>query len=146
MRTLAAAALVVLLAPASAAAHRIEVDARMLPDGRFHVEVFYSDGKPARKAEIIVRDLSGNEVARGAADADGVFEFLAPLGVELEVEARHEGGHRAVKKIKSREAEKGSSESGKRGRIPYGKLAVGVVLIVALALFVRWALRNRHAP
>ena len=76
MRSAAPAGAAVLLAlclPATAEAHRIEVDSVLLSDGRFHVEVFYSDGRPARKAEIIVRDASGQEVARGSCNAEGIF-------------------------------------------------------------------------
>ena len=138
-------ALLALLAPATAEAHGIEIDSRLLPDGRFHVEVFYSDGRPARQAEIIVRDPSGNEVARGACDAEGIFEFPAPAGLDLEIEARHEGGHRAVHQIRAGQRGGETSSRPERGEIPYGKLAIGLVLIAALAAFLWWALRSRHA-
>jgi hypothetical protein len=140
-----AAVLLALLIPATAEAHRIEVDSALLADGRFHVEVFYSDGRPARKAEIIVRDSSGNEVARGSCNSEGIFEFPAPPGIDLEVEARHEGGHRAVHKIHAGGSGGESGPAGKRGQIPYAKLAIGVALIVVLAAFLWWALRKRHA-
>ncbi len=141
----AAATAIAFLVPALAEAHRLDVDSRLLPDGRLRIEVFYSDGRPARKAEVIVRDSNGAQVARGACDAEGVFEFPAPPGMDLEVEALHEGGHRGTHKFRSREAPAERVSREERGRVPYGKLAIGLALIAALATFFGWALRRRHA-
>jgi hypothetical protein len=140
------ALLVLALAAAPARAHAIKIDSFTLPDGRIRIEVFYStDARPALGAEVVVRDSSGAEVARGTTDERGGFEFASKPGAVLEVEARHEGGHRAVCVVRAGALPAGPLPVGQRRAVPWGALAAGLFIIAGLALGARWLLRSRRA-
>jgi len=142
VKAAALAPLCLIFSPALLRAHQLRIDYRPLPEGGIRLEVYYSDGKPASGAEVVARGPDGAEVARGAADLQGVFEFRAPPGLSLEVEARHQGGHRATLAFV---AGAPGTESPARGAIPYWGLITGLVAIAALALLVRWGFRRRRA-
>lgn len=60
------------------------------------MEAFFSDGSPARGAEVEVRDArSGAVLLRGHTDAQGAFEFSPPRRADLRVVVTAELGHRA---------------------------------------------------
>jgi hypothetical protein len=68
-----------LLLPALAPAHGLEVTVRPLPGGRLHVEAGYDDGTPAEGATATVSDALG-ERGRATLDARGVGELPEPAG------------------------------------------------------------------
>jgi len=158
--TLFCAILVFWAAPAQA--HRIAIDSIRLPDGRLRVEVYYADGRPAMGAEITVRSAGGAEVARGTTDGGGIFEFTAPTSEDLEVEARHEGTHRATQRILRREVPASPSPEAlpaaapgaqappaaaarPRGAFPIWNLLAGIVLIAILSALLSRVLKGRRA-
>jgi hypothetical protein len=146
VRAATAAPLLVLgLAGRPAEAHRIDIDLLPLPDGRIRAEVYYSDGKAAAGAEVVVQGAGGREVARGTADGQGAFEFRAPPGEPISVVARHEGGHRAVKAWDPAGPLPERRSAAERGAIPFGKLLLGICLIAALGFILQRALRGRRA-
>jgi hypothetical protein len=139
------AALILALARAPAEAHRLDIDPRRLPGGRVRIELFYSDGRPAEGASVVARGPDGKEVARGSSGAGGVFEFQAPEGLELTVEARHGGGHLAACRIPAGAADPSPASARERGPFPLGRLALGIAIIGLLAALLRWALRRSRA-
>jgi hypothetical protein len=140
------APLILALDAAPAGAHAIKIDSFALPDGRIRVEVYYPlDARPALAAEVVVRDSSGTEVARGTTDERGGFEFAAKPGAVLEVEARHEGGHRAVCQVRAGALPAGPLSAARRGAVPWGALGAGLLIIAGLALGARWLRGRRRA-
>ncbi len=133
-------------AAAPAWAHRLDLDLIPLDGGRLRAEVYYSDGRPAARAEIFVRDGAGKEILRGFADAEGRFEFQPPLEAAFEVEARHEGGHRAARRVEPGQPLPPATPPGQRGRVPIEKLIAGVVILSVLAFLARRLVRGRRAP
>ncbi len=144
----ALAAVLLFFSPSALHAHRLNMDWRQLENGKILVEVFYSDGKPAREAKIVVRRLDGSEVTRGMADEKGAFEFEVPGGGDLEVEAIHEGAHRATARIRGSpagEAPAKSDQKSERGSVPLKMLVLGIVVIAVVAVAARLALRRLRA-
>jgi hypothetical protein len=137
----AAVAAVLLLARAEAGGRKFDFNTTSLPDGRLRIEVFSTDGRPAKKADVTVRTADGLEVARGATDADGIFLLLPPPGADVDVEVKQEGGHHANRKVHARG---GRKEAAPPGQIPYGKFALGGLMALTLAVFFWWALRLRR--
>lgn len=143
-RWLACAAICAIATPARA--HRMDLDLVALDGGRLRAEVYYSDGRPAAGAEILVRDGAGKEILRGVADPQGKFEFQPPVGVAFEVEARHEGGHRAARRVEPGKPLPPATPPERRGEAPIGKLIAGVAVIAVLSFLIRRMIRGRRAP
>jgi hypothetical protein len=140
------APLALVLAVGPVHAHALKIDSFALPDGRIRVEVYYStDAALAVGAEVVVRDSSGAEVARGTADERGGFEFAAKPGALLTVEARHQGGHRAVLEIRAGALPAGPLPAAQRRAVPWVALGAGLLVIAGAALGARRLLRKRRA-
>ncbi len=143
-RWLACAGICAVATPAWA--HRMDLDLIALDGGRLRAEVYYSDGRPAAGAEIAVRDGAGKEILRGVADPQGKFEFQRPAQAAFEVEARHEGGHRAARRVEPGKPIPPPTPPERRGEVPIAKLLAGVAIIAALSFLIRRMIRGRRAP
>jgi nickel transport protein len=86
---------VLLLGPASAAAHGLRLFASA--DGAHIVgSVDYADGSPGAGAAIRIEDNAGRVLARLSADANGDFVWTAQAPVQHRIVAEGADGHRAV--------------------------------------------------
>lgn len=88
------AALLLLGAPATALAHKVNVFAWVEGD-RVHTESRFSRGKAVNRGRIIVYDLRGEKLLEGETDAEGRFSFPAPGKAGLRIELLAAAGHRA---------------------------------------------------
>jgi len=72
---------------------------------------YFSDGTPAKNAEVVVYDSKGNVVLRGKTDKKGEFDFKIGKSGNYKVVVNAELGHRAVATFQIGKEEKGQ-ESG----------------------------------
>lgn len=79
---------------ADADAHALYIECKLRGDA-VRVEAYFDDDTPAVGAKIVVRTKDGAEVARGAANDKGVFEFAKPAPGKYVVAADAGQGHRA---------------------------------------------------
>ena len=134
----------VLLLPATAGAHDLGADCRLV-GGRVEVQAYFPDDEPAVDARVRVTDEGGRVVAEGRTDEKGVWRFDHPADGRYTVRVDAGGGH--LKQVTLAVGEVVASEGPSRGeftRFPVGRLVVGVAVIGALA--VAFVLARRHKP
>ena len=80
----------IFLLPSTVSAHRMIVE----PVEEGIVKVIYDGGRIARRAEVVVYDEAGSEIARGGLDEKGHFYYPLDQG-DVQVVADDGLGHRA---------------------------------------------------
>lgn len=86
------ALLFLLLAPASAFAHRLDADYVVAPDG-IHVEFFFADGRPGSDLAVTARQGDETPIALGTTDDRGAVRFMPPTAGEWTLVGKGAGGH-----------------------------------------------------
>jgi hypothetical protein len=127
------AAAVALLAPGDVFAHKLLVVCR-ITDGRLRVEAFYETrSRPAADgATVTVTGANGEMIAAGKTDDLGVWSCPAPSGsYRVRVET---AGH---------VAEQGVPAAAEEPAIPWARIGIGLGIIAALSLLVRFVRRRR---
>ncbi len=134
---LALASLLLLASPALA--HRLEIDCRILPDGRIEVESWFDSGDSPADAKVQVFG-PGNELrCEGTLDAAGKFIFRPERAEELKVVVNAGAGHRKEMLIPAAPAPRTPPDHAHE--FPARDVLVGVGFLLALASF--WmGLRN----
>jgi nickel transport protein len=158
------AALASLLAPGHAAAHRLDAEVLVLPGRQLQVEGWFSDGYPARGAEVEVFGQQSELLTEGRLNDQGVV--VLPLGetTPVRVVISAGAGHRKEVTISviafARAVAEGTTQSGpptpsreasftaipvadRDSRFPIKDVMVGIGFVLALAAFVL-SLRNAH--
>ncbi len=92
--------LILFLFPVSVKAHRITTFA-YVSGKTVHTETYFSDGTPARKANVLVfLDGSKKPILTGKTDKDGRFSFKVPEEARrIKIVVNAEMGHRSVCKL-----------------------------------------------
>jgi hypothetical protein len=121
-----------------ALAHKMELDVKV-ENGRITVTAYYETDEPADEARVRVLDASGQEVLAGKTDAKGLWSAPQPLDGTYTVEVK-EVGHRAVRTITVGAVQVEQEPS--RPATPWGRVALGLAVIAALALGLRLAARR----
>lgn len=157
LRSLIAAALVALIMPTPARAHRLKAECHVLPDNRVQVDGWYdTTGQPAEGAAVEVFCADLRVLARGKLDAQGLFVFTLAGNGPLRIVINDGQGHAAELQL-SEAALAGSSlpeqrsDSGgtrralsdRRPESPFKDILVGVGFLLAVAAFFM-SLRNAH--
>ena len=83
-----------LLTPASALAHKLNIFAEAKGDSIVG-HVYFPGDVPARQTDVIARDRSGHELARTKTDDQGNFSFPATAKTDYELTAETPDGHSA---------------------------------------------------
>lgn len=142
MRGLIAAALLALMLPAPARAHRLKAECHVLSDNRVQVEGWYdTTGQPAEGAAVEVLHADLSVVARGKLDAQGLFVFIRAGTGPLKILINDGQGHAA--ELPLGEAALGRALSDRRPESPFKDILVGVGFLLAVAAFFM-SLRNAH--
>ncbi len=95
--------------PLIASAHRISAFAYQ-EGNKIHVEGFFSDGTPTRKATVEVYDMSGKKLFSGRTDEKGTLGFEAPkVKGKLKIVLIASMGHRAETIFEPKKAGTGSA-------------------------------------
>ena len=84
--------ILLLLCPASALAHKLNVFA-LAKGAAIEGRAYFPGDVPARKIDVIVRDPSGGEFGRTTTDDDGNFKFTARKRVDHYLVAETPDGH-----------------------------------------------------
>jgi nickel transport protein len=84
----------VVAAPGTAQAHRLEADYRVLPDQRVQIESWFDQGGIPQGARVVIYRPDNQIVAEGALNADGIFAFTYTQAEPLKVVVEAGGGHR----------------------------------------------------
>lgn len=130
--------------PQAALAHDLGVECS-LRAGAVHIEAFFDDDTPARKARVEVFDSQEKCVAEGTTDAKGLWSFPQPGPGKYQVRVDAGAGHLAKTTITIPEAASDSpSQTVSAGptreeftRFPWVKLGLGLgLLFVATAAFL----------
>ncbi|HEY1380558.1 MAG TPA: carboxypeptidase-like regulatory domain-containing protein [Gemmataceae bacterium] len=145
-----AALLLSLAAAAPARAHALGAEAK-LRGGRVEVEAYFSDNTPARDARVTVRDAADATIAEGRTDAEGRWSFPAPPPGRYAVVVDAGAGHRTRPIAVTIPGEPPAadvtvSEGPRREeftQFPWGRVALGLGIIAALALGWRAVRRAR---
>jgi cobalt/nickel transport system permease protein len=148
--------------PASAQAHRLEAEYRVLADGRVQVESWFDlTGDSPQGASVKVYRVSGPLVAEGELDPKGLFSFRADRTEPLRVVVSAGAGHRKEllipKDDRARAAPPGSEPESVPGapadetpfadrspRVSARDVIAGIGFLLGLAAFVM-SLRNSRA-
>jgi nickel transport protein len=135
------ALLFVLTMVSQASAHDLDA-AYKIRDGRVELEVYFDDNTPARNANVIVRDSSGNIIAQGKTDHEGRWSFPVPGRENYEIVVDTGDGHRKVI-----ESTRGSDHPSRAEftRTPWVKMILGFLLIALAAFGVQAALRRSRS-
>jgi hypothetical protein len=129
-------------------AHRLIVDPKIDGD-RIRVEAYYEDDTPAQNALVTV--FRGEQkVAEGRTDDKGVWTCPKPAPATYTVQVK-DSGHAGSKVLVIPDPSAGPSVVGgepetreEKTRTPWGRIAVGLALIVGLTLL--WRYRPKSAP
>jgi hypothetical protein len=136
--------LIVILAPMTARAHDLGVSYE-IKDDTVLISAFYDDDAAAAGAVVMVLDAGSRTIARGKTDDKGAWSFpLPPAGVyRIDVDAGA-GHHRRIRlPVANGNANDGMSrEEFTRSRWP--ELTIGLAIIGAAAVGLRWFLRSRQ--
>lgn len=158
-RCLALTLLGLFLASGRAAAHRLEAEARPLPDGRVQVESWFDGGDSAAGARVQVYSPSGAVLAEGTLDERGLFAFTPGDGQPLRIVVSAGGGHRKTVYFPAKGPPQPAGTAGeptadRSTRVAPADVLSGVAFLLALAAFVlSWRtaqqlkqLRDRGTP
>jgi nickel transport protein len=146
------------LAAGDAQAHRLNVQAILLPDERIQVESWFSSGEPAKGASVCVRSQGGQVLCQGRMNDEGIFVFPFVGTEDLTVVVSAGEGHRKELTISAEELKRGHETrqaahvdpAGSTAPVPLAERASGVsikdvlsgiALLLALAGF-SLSLRN----
>jgi nickel transport protein len=121
-----------------AAAHDLGATTKVR-DGRVELEAYFDDDKPARGAQVVVNDLSGNVIAQGRTDQEGRWSFAVPGQASYEITVDAGDGHRVV--VSSTRAAERPSRT-QFTRTPWVKIGLGLGLIALGAFGLQAALRR----
>jgi len=133
-------------------AHRLEMEYKILKDGRIQIESWFETGDSPPNAKVQVF-LPGNQLLiDGKLDKDGTFVFKADRTLPLRVVINAGAGHRkelsipiVLKGGKESNSENASSDgiakSGRTQEYPYKDVLVGIGFLLATAAFAL-SLRN----
>ena len=157
------AAFLLLWCVGTVAAHDIGAQAK-LHEGKVTLEAYYDDDTAASEAKVRVTDPSGTIVQTGTTNDKGIWIFPAPPAGKYRVTVDAGGGHRAsidltipvgasavpVEKptVSAPEPKQTISSGPSREeftQFPWLRLGMGLVVVAALAGFVRWWLQSRPA-
>lgn len=127
--------------PATAAAHKLEVVAKLPPDAPavLRVEVGYDDDTPAEGAKVALTDLAGAVVAAGTTDEKGVCVLARPAAGGYTLTADDGAGHRATLPL---EVGGAGPPAPTKPQVPF--TLVGLAVIVGGTLFLWWLARSRR--
>lgn len=131
-----------LLAPAPAEAHKLLIDYTPTEQGLF-VEVFFPDGKPAKGADVRLMTPMGDLVEAAKTDDEGGYVFKLSEPADYVADGDDGMGHFAEVEIAASvfsgiqldagaATEKVASKIEKEA-LPTGKIALGILVIAALA-------------
>lgn len=137
-----------------AAAHRLEAEYRLLPDGRVQVESWFDlGGESAQRARVEIFRADGTRELEGRTDNRGVFTFRPTGPGEIRVVISAGAGHRKELTIRAGELTKAVHSSAevpaapddvpsfadRSARTSARDIVLGVCLILAAAAFtVSW--------
>ncbi|MFQ3591579.1 MAG: carboxypeptidase-like regulatory domain-containing protein [Gemmataceae bacterium] len=146
------------------AAHDLGAQAK-LQDGKVILEAYFDDDTAASEAKVRVMDDNGATVSSGTTDDKGTWTFAAPPPGRYRVVVNAGGGHKATIPLKipnrpgesrlvpeksetaaSPHAEQTISAGPTREqftRFPWGRLLLGLAVLVGLAGLTYWWLRTR---
>jgi nickel transport protein len=79
--------------PASAFAHKLYVYPESIKGATIHGRAYFPGDVPAQHSDVIVRDVSGRELARTTTDDKGKFTFTAREHVDLLLVVETPDGH-----------------------------------------------------
>lgn len=132
--------LAVFIFPCSALAHGMM--AYWEVESTIHVEVFFSDGAPAKGVEVTVLGPDGTPISEGMTDEGGRFPFRAEGEGPFTVICQGELGHRTEAEIDltgRSEQERGRAEK----RIPLREVFAGLGYIFGAAGILIWIFSRR---
>lgn len=117
---------------------------------RIVVEGYFSDGKPAAKAQIQVLSPSGERLLSGTADEEGTFSFDVPQVSDLRITLYAGMGHRAEYTVSEAElagaAAASAGASAVAGSEASGAAAVNNVAPAEVEAMVRKAVGEALLP
>lgn len=146
MRGLIAAALVALLLPATAHAHRLKAECHVLPGHRIQVEGWYDTGQAAEGAAVEVLRADRSVLTEGKLDAQGAFVFSFDQAEPLKVVVNDGQGHKVDLTLgETLLASPGGPElrANRQPESPFRDILIGVGFLLAAAAFFM-SLRNAH--
>src|SRR5262249_53792334 len=121
---------------------------------RVDVEAYYSDNTPARDAAVMVHDHDGRFVAEGHTDEQGKYSFAAPRPGPYTIVVDAGAGHsKSTKIVVPAVLPPGPTGPISQGpsredftRFPWERVALGLVIIAALAAGWLVVRRMMHPP
>jgi nickel transport protein len=130
-------------------AHKVNMFAHV-EGNRIVVEGYFSDGKPAAKAQIQVLSPSGERLLSGTADEEGTFSFDVPQVSDLRITLYAGMGHRAEYTVSEAElagaAAASAGASAVAGSEASGAAAVNNVAPAEVEAMVRKAVGEALLP
>ncbi len=96
-------ALLLILLPATAQAHKLLVEYQYLTGGKVRIESRFETGDVPFEAAVVIYRTDNKVLREGVLDARGLFVFPIAKAEELVVEVTDETGHRAEAAISAKE-------------------------------------------
>lgn len=118
--------------------------------GGVRLEAFFDDDTPAEKAKVRL-EQNGKLLAEGVTDTKGLWNHAALPGGEYLVIVDAGAGHRAEKRFTAGSAAPPSTTPApeptreEMTRFPYGKVAIGLV-VIAWAAVILWLFSRKNGP
>ena len=133
--------------PLTAAAHDLGAEV-MIEGDRVRVVAYYDDDVAAAHASVVVLDQSTNELHRGNTDAKGAWTFPRPTPGIYQVTIDAGQGHKITVRLTITADGKALTTEPRRAqftRSRFPQLLLGIAIITAGALGLRWLLRAKDA-
>lgn len=134
--------LVLLSTPASGWAHDVKLTCKQVGD-RVEVNAFYDDRTDAGGAEIKVENADKKVIAKGITDAQGFWSFPAPGEGAYMVHVDAGFGHLAHTELIIGTSTPDGPTREEMTRTPWGKIAIGLIVIAAMSAAFLLASRLR---